>query len=189
MHHFNYTCIILIIHASENIFRGALATELLQNQEFREFRLNSHAWTTSKFRFAYTDKDPNFGRNFEGKLIANPKTNALNTLQISFNHFTMSFDMGTYSIYFKFDNVFESIYKKKIIHQLIDTDLTITDLLALINEFNFKMKNQDLQFHAEIVVFIDDKAIASVHMNPENYPEIRDLISKTLYWVFCIKFN
>ncbi|GLV31872.1 crossveinless d [Carabus blaptoides fortunei] len=124
------------------------------------------AWTTGNYRIAYTDAKPNFGSYFQARLVSNPVTNAINVIQLSYNHFAMSLDLGTYTVYIKLDGVADLLFVNSYLNDRPNYEIGIPQLIELLKKFNYKLI-EDRDIHIEVVLFCDNRVLFSIYVNKD----------------------
>lgn len=147
-------------------FRGAFASDSVHIPSYYE------AWTTGNYRIAYTDTAPNFGRYFQASLIANPVTNGINVMQLSYNKFAMSMDLGTYTLYLRLDGVADFIFTDILKARDIEETAIIPELLEILMKSNYKHVEEH-KMHIEVVLFCDSSAVFGMQLNKDNIHAFR----------------
>ncbi|GLV33964.1 crossveinless d [Carabus blaptoides fortunei] len=143
---------------------GALATKSAEVVDIPSYY---DAWATGNYRIAYTDAAPNFGSSFQARLVANPITNLVNVVQLSYNQFAFSMNLGTYTAYIKLDGIADILFVGSYLSDRPNDEIAIPQLVELIKKFNYKIVD-DLDIHIEVVLFSDDRAVFGMHINKDN---------------------
>lgn len=147
-------------------FRGEFASDSVHIPSYYE------AWTTGNYRIAYTDTEPNFGRYFQASLIANPITNGINVMQLSYNKFAMAMDLGTYTLYLRLDGVADFIFANILKTRDISEEAIIPELFEILMKSNYKPLEK-YKIHIEVVLYSDSTAVFGMQLNPDNIEAFR----------------
>lgn len=123
------------------------------------------SWTTGNYRLSYTDLTPNFGGYLQARLVSNPITNGLTSIQLTSSQFAMSKSLGTFTAYIKLDGFADSVFMRSLTGRS-NRDIPVPELLDILKKFNYKLvENRDI--FVDIELFCDDRIVFAINFNKD----------------------
>lgn len=117
----------------------------------------SDSWTTGNYRLSYTDLAPNFGGYLQARLVSNPITNGLDSIQLTSSQFAMSKSLGTFTAYIKLNGFADNAFMRSLSARS-NRDMSVPELLDILKKFNYKLVEKRDVF-VDVELFCDDRSI------------------------------
>lgn len=139
---------------------------------------------TGNYRIGFTDPGPDIGNTLHLRTIANPHTNAIETIEISQDTSMMGLHKK-YTLYLKIRGVWDEILKTSLLGKKPKETIFLKEFVEILKKNSLKLHRRPL--NVEIILFSDDKAVFTTqytkkHFNNKSYFQCKYFpLSKRFY--------